>query len=127
MKYLGIYLDEHHFFSKHINDLSVRLRIANSALSKLRHYMPQAILLNVCHAIFQSHLKYGCQIWGLNSNSNRIFILQKAALRKRFLKHFQAPSSPLFLNSNIMKLPDLIKSLNILLVRQCLRGKYSEN
>jgi len=120
VKYLGIYLDEHLCWSKQINDLSQRLRRANGALSKLRHLMPNQILLNVYFAIFHSHLKYGCQVWGQNSKSDRIFLLQKAALRIISFANFYSPSSPLFAHSKILKLPDIVKSLNILLVHQCL-------
>jgi hypothetical protein len=80
VKYLGVYLDEHLSWPTHINDLQVKLRKANGALSKLRHFVPHETLLNAYFAFFNSHLKYGCQIWGQGTLSKHIFILQKIAL-----------------------------------------------
>lgn len=120
VKYLGIHLDEHLTWDKHINELSGKLRRANGALSKLRHLMPRQIILNTYFAIFHSHLKYGCQVWGQSYGVNRIFLLQKAALRIISFSQFQSPSTPLFKQANILKLGDIIDLLNICLVHQCL-------
>ena len=120
VKYLGVHLDEHLTWDKHINELSIKLRRANGALSKLRHIMPRKITLNTYFAIFHSHMKYGCQVWGQSYKVNRIFLLQKTALRIISFSQFQSPSSPLFKQVNILKLNDLIELLNICLVHQCL-------
>ena len=83
IKYLGIFLDENLNWKKHVSVLSSKLRRANGALAKLRHFVPHKTLTSVYHAIFNSHLNYGNQIWGQKQNSvtNRIFILQKSAIR----------------------------------------------
>ena len=36
-------------------------------LSKVRHYVPKEELKSIYHAIFSSHMTYGCQIWGQSS------------------------------------------------------------
>ena len=83
IKYLGIFLDENLNWKKHVSILSSKLRRANGALAKLRHFVPPKTLISVYHAIFNSNLNYGNKIWGQNQNSvtNRIFILQKSAIR----------------------------------------------
>ena len=82
IKYLGIILDEHLSWKNHIKSISLKLRRANGALSKLRHYVSSNILNTVYYSLFHSHIFYACQIWGQNKNSitNRIFILQKSAI-----------------------------------------------
>ena len=40
IKYLGVFLDEHLNWNKHISDLCCKLRRANGALSNIRHYVP---------------------------------------------------------------------------------------
>ena len=69
MKYLVVHLDEHLSWKTHISSIAPKLRKANGALSKLRHYVPTKILTSVYHAIFGSHLHYACQVWGLQDNS----------------------------------------------------------
>ena len=32
-------------------------------LAKARHYVPEADLKNIYHAIFSSHIQYGSQVW----------------------------------------------------------------
>ena len=47
IKYLGIYLHENLNWKKHISVLSSKLRRANGALSKLRHFTTPEILRSV--------------------------------------------------------------------------------
>ena len=51
IKYLGIYLDENLNWKKHIEVLSSKLRRANGALAKLRHFVSPQILTSVYFAI----------------------------------------------------------------------------
>ena len=69
VKYVGVHLDEHLNWKSHIATLATKLRRANGAISKLRHYVPTQILVNIYHAIFSSHIRYASQIWGLCDNS----------------------------------------------------------
>ena len=59
IKYLGISLDENLNWKKHISILSSKLRRANGALAKLRHFVPTKILTSVYYAIFNSHSNLG--------------------------------------------------------------------
>ena len=78
IKYLGVYLDE-----KLSEEFIKKLNRGNGMLAKARHYVPSNELKNVYHAIFSSHLMYGCQIWSqkLLSVTDKISILQKNAVR----------------------------------------------
>ena len=69
-------------------------------LSKLCHYLPLKILVNIYHSIFAYHMHYSCQIWGLrdNTNSHCILALQKAALRLITFSALRTPSNPIFSN-----------------------------
>ena len=93
---------------------------ANGALSKLRHYLPQKALINIYHAIFSSHIRYACQLWGLCDNyiTHRIFTLQKTAMRLITFSEPRSPSYPIFCNLQILKFFDLVEVLNVLLVHQ---------
>ena len=69
VKYLmGVLLDEHHDWKVHVSIVPEKLQRANGALSKLCHYLPQKVLINIYHAIFLSHIRYACQLWGLYDN-----------------------------------------------------------
>ena len=83
IKYLGVYLDEKLSGESHCEEFIKKLNRANGMLAKARHYVPLNELKNVYHAIFSSHLMYGCQIWSqkLLSVTDKISILQKNAVR----------------------------------------------
>ena len=52
IKYLGVILDENLSWKYHVQSLSQKLRRANGALCKIRHYVPRDVLLNVYHTLF---------------------------------------------------------------------------
>ena len=63
-KYLGVLIDEHLLFKDHINFLKQKLNRANGILAKLRHHLPSDILKTVYYSLFDTHLRYACQVWG---------------------------------------------------------------
>ena len=83
VKYLGVHMDEHLNWKHHVSTIAAKLRRANGAISKIRHYVPTKTLLNVYHAIFVSHVRYAAQIWALcdNTTTHRIQTLQNIAIR----------------------------------------------
>ena len=95
-------------------------------LSKVRHYVQESELKNIYHAIFESHLRYGCQVWFLSSSKaikNKIEKLQKKALRIISFSDFRDSSSPLFKKWKILKISDIVELQNCLLSHSFLNGK----
>lgn len=125
IKYLGVILDEYLNWHKHIDSLSVKLRRANGALSILRHYVPKSILLSIYHAIFSSHLIYGCQVWAQHENmyNKRILLLQKSAIRIICFAPPRSHSKPLFYELKVLTIFDIVKMLNVIFVHQVLNLK----
>ena len=130
IKYLGLYLDKHlngHYQSKLVMQ---KLARAIGMLSKVRHYVNKAELKNIYHAIFESHLRYGCQIWFLSSTQfirEKIEKLQKKALRIMSFSDFKEPSSPLFKEWKILKIKDIVEIQNCLLCYSFLKGKLPKS
>jgi hypothetical protein len=124
VKYLGVHLDEHLNWKVHTSSVAIKLRRANGAISKLRHFVPTNILINVYHAIFASHTRYGSQIWGLcdNSVTHRILTLQNTALRLITFNGPRASATPLYSELGLLKFFDQVKVMNILYVHKFLNG-----
>ena len=61
------------------------------------------------YALFQSHINYGLLLWGGASKKyiNRIWILQKKAIRILALETYNAHTNPLFHKFRILKLWDI--------------------
>ena len=125
IKYLGMHLDSTLSGNEHCKILASKLKRANGMLNKIRHYVPKDELRSIYHAIFSSHMVYSCQVWGQNHSSHmdKICKLQNRALRIINFKDFNANPSPLYKKECILKLPDLIKTQNVLLVHDYLNNK----
>ena len=124
VKYLGVHLDEHLNWKVHTGVVAAKLRKANGAISKLRHYVPREILLSVYHAIFESHMRYACQVWGLcdNTVTHRIQVLQNTAMRLITFNGPRTSASPLFAEMGLLKFFDHVKIMNILYVQKYLNN-----
>ena len=82
-KYLGLIIDESLTWKDHFDILRAKLERSIGLLAKLRYYTSPNLLRTVYFAIFDSYMRYGCQVWGQhnNSNTNEIAKLQDKALR----------------------------------------------
>ena len=124
VKYLGILLDEHLSWNFHLNSLATKLRKTNGIISKLRHFVPRSTMRSIYFALFHSHISYASIVWGQNiSNTSRIFLLQKAAIRLLTFSNFDAHTKPLFSLVSILTLPDLIFLFNTILIHDTLNFK----
>ena len=63
-KYRGVLLDEHLLFKDRMNTLQQKLNRVNGILAKLRHHLLSDILKTVYYSLFDTHLRYACQVWG---------------------------------------------------------------
>ena len=118
VKYLGMYIDKFLSWNFHIKQLSNKLSRAIGILSKLRHYAPINICLQVYYAIFYSHLIYGCNIWGLTSEENikTLEILQKKCLRILTFSDFNSHTNILFIKFKLLKIREIIKAQQLKLM-----------
>ena len=74
----------------------------------------------IYHAIFSSHMRYACQVWGLCDNvaCHLILTLQKCALRLITYSAPRTSSNPISSDLGILKFFNLVEVLNILFVHQ---------
>ena len=104
-----------------------KLRRANGMLAIIRHYTPAKETKYIYHAIFASHMTYGCQIWGQsfsNTHINKIQKLQNNALRLiTFAPNSRDHITPLYAENKILKIKDLISLKNMFLIHDYFNGK----
>nr|CAH7732477.1 unnamed protein product [Callosobruchus chinensis] len=80
-KLLGVVLDSRLDWQSHIEQLCSRLSSQIFALRQLSPVLPKQALREVYFGIIHSHICYGILLWGGSTKSNRVFILQKRAVR----------------------------------------------
>ena len=74
--------------------------------------------------MFNSHLIYGCEVWGQNQNNVLVHRLQKLQEKAVCLINFETNTNALgwlLKDSNILKLTDFIKYKYALFIRNSLR------
>ena len=125
IKYLGIYLDEHLNGVYQTSLVMKKLSRANGMLAKVRHFVQVKELRSIYFSIFESHLNYGIQVWLPTNNKelqDKIFKLQKNALRIMSFSGYLAHTSPLFNFFDIVKLPHKLGIKDCLLALDFLKG-----
>ena len=84
-KYLGIIIDHYLNWKEHVSQLSKKESRGIGILSKLRHFVPIKILIQIYYSIIYPFLLYGLIIWGNTYNSN---ILPLVTLKKKVVIMF---------------------------------------
>ena len=80
-KYLGVIIDKHLIWKKHINYLNIKL--SNGILTKLRYNLPRRLIKTVYCALFKPDINYCINIWICTAKTNLepISISMKKAIR----------------------------------------------
>ena len=109
VKYLGVMLDANVTWSEQIEFLASNLSRSAGIFSKLRYYLNTKTLIEMYHALFNSHLQYAILCWGstTSTNLNRLQIIQNRVIRNmtRSPRFFRLDNH--FLNLRILKVHDL--------------------
>lgn len=108
-KFLGIYIDSNLKFERHINYLTKKLSSGRYAIRSVAHNLNFAVARNVYFSLVESHLRYGICFWGSASQEslNKIFILQKRAIRNMCKVSATTSCRPLFLQYKILTVYNL--------------------
>ncbi|KAI5635039.1 reverse transcriptase (RNA-dependent DNA polymerase) domain-containing protein [Phthorimaea operculella] len=121
-RFLGFNLDSHLNWKSHIEALCSRLSGAAYALRKLRPLVSSTVMRQVYFAHFHSLMSYGVLLWGASSDSERVFVLQKRALRILTGIDPKESCRTLFAKHGIMTLHSLYLFETIKYIRQNLQN-----
>ena len=111
VKYLGIILDSRLTWKIHVDELCKKLGRTVGMLFKIRHQCTKRVLRSLYFSLFESHLSYGLPVWGCANQTliQKLFILQKKAIRAITFSDFRAHTSPIFKDINVLKVNDLFQ------------------
>ena len=111
-KYLGVVIDPELKFDKHINYIAEKISKSIGILFKLKKLkIPMQILKQIYYSLIYSLLNYNIAIYAgtYNIHLNRLFLLQKRAIRLICGESFLAHTDPLFSRTNILKFHDIYR------------------
>lgn len=122
VKYLGLIIDSGLTWNPHTDSLCDRLSSACFALSRLRPSLHPTNVRKAYFGYFHALLTYGIELWATSANRDRIFKLQKRAVRCIRGVPWDHPARELFKDTKILTLP----SLYILDVAKYVRGNLEQ-
>ena len=109
IRYLGIYLDEDLSWTTHTNYTATKISKTIGILNRLRNTLPENILKTIYNSLINPYLHYCILSWGPNNESqtDRLFKLQKKAVRLITCSRFYAHTENLFKKLKILKIQDI--------------------
>ena len=110
-KFLGLYLDEFLTWNQHINYICGKISSTLYLLRSIKHTVPQWSLKMLYNSYINSVITYGLLFWGTMCTKkafNRVFKLQKKAIRIIDNACYNCATKPLFIKWNILHLEHLV-------------------
>ena len=103
-KYLGITLDAQLKFDTYISKLLTKILSSIGVMSKIRHYLPKTVLLNLYFALIHSHLLFRIAVWGstYQTSINKLQVLQNKAMKMIEGRDWNSKVSDIYLKHKIL-------------------------
>ena len=116
IKFLGIIMDEHLNFKSHVDSICTKISKIVGLLFRLNNIVPREALCQLYTSLITPHILYGIEIWHgiLKINDDRIFKLQKKAIRACNRLDYNAHTNDHFKTMDVLKVQDIYK-LRVLL------------
>ena len=105
--FLGIVFDENMSWNMHTQKVANKISRTVGLLCRLKRTLPQNTLRLIYTSLILPHLQYGLLNWGFNIS--RITKLQKRAMRNITNSKYNAHTTPIFKELNLLKLEDIFK------------------
>jgi len=95
----------------HIDHVKSKISKTCGILNKLKHKVPQSILLLIYNSLILPYLQYCAMVWVCNvsnqNNLNSLLIIQKRAVRNITRSKYQEHAAPLFKKLNLLTIHDI--------------------
>ena len=107
--YLGVIIDEKLKFDQHTKYLCSKVSKSIGIFYKIRYLVPDSVLFNLYHTLVYPYLNYCNVAWCGTywTHLNSLWLLQKRVIRIIHRKPFLFPTNQLFLDSKLLKLPEI--------------------
>ncbi len=108
-KFLGITIDENLTWKKQVETVCKLCSRNIAVLNKVKEFLPNSAMYQLYCTLILPYLNYGLLLWGNVNNEylNKIFLLQKRALRTISKSSYLCPSKPLFEKYNVLNIFDM--------------------
>ena len=110
-KYLGIQIDRHLTWKKHVDAVIKKVSRAVGLLKHIKNFLSQHLLRNLYVSIVEPRLGYCSTVWGCcgGTELHKLQNLQNRAVRIITNSPFDCPSKPLLSNLQLKSIRELIE------------------
>ncbi len=110
-KFLGVIIDENLTWKNHLHAISKTISRNTGLLTKMKHFVPEKILYSLYCTLILPYINYSVVIWGNTYETylDKIFKLQKWAIRMISNSHYRCHTAPLFKKYNVLNVHDTFK------------------
>ena len=110
-KFLGVIIDENLTWKNHIDGISKTMSRNIGVINKVKYFMPEKVLYTLYCTLVLPYLNYGILVWGSACKTylEKLFKLQKWAMRTISNSHYRCHSEPLFYKYEILNVYDSYK------------------
>lgn len=112
IKFLGLWIDHHLTWKRHIEHLENSLNSFKFVFRKLNRLLPTHCMRQMYYSYIHSRMTYAISAWGTmitKELSLRLEKIQRCFIRLTNCKGFKDDCNPLYLNIKTLKFHDLIK------------------
>lgn len=106
-KFLGINLDQKLTWERHCEVVSKKISSNVFVLRNLKSLVTCDILLMAFHALIMTHCAYGLIVWGHSAHIDRVFAMQRRAVRVVGGVGYRADVRETFIQLKILTIPSL--------------------
>ena len=109
VKFLGVYIilfNEGLTWKSHVSYICKKIYKSVSVMYRVRFFLSSSTKISSYYTLIYPYLTYCTTVWSSTyvTNLNRIFLLQKRAVRAMTNSNHRAPSAPLFVELNILEI-----------------------
>ena len=104
VKFLGVYIDNSLTWKSHINHVCKKMSKSIGVIFRSRFFLTEKTLLSLYYTLVYPYISYCSTVWTSTypTNLNRIYLLQKRAVRAITKSDYLAHSAPLFSRLNVL-------------------------
>ena len=106
-KFLGVIVDQNLTWKEHVNLISKKINSGLFVLNRIKSMFPHRALRTLYLSLIHCHLIYGILAWGNSIYVNKLFLLQKRAMRTINNMPYRSHTDPLFRKEKILKIKDI--------------------
>ena len=109
--FLGLTINEYLDWTSHSNKIAHKISRTLGVMNRLKHELPYNALKMIYNSLILSHMQFNITAWGYDFN--RIFKLQKRALRIMTCSKYNAHTDPIFKKLKLLKIQDIFNVQNL--------------